>query len=474
MTMKAAKVLSVALVPGALSQYPTPTGKTQINDPDLIDAYNAANDATWVAGHNDYFNGMTFDDARPILGTVLSHISEHLNNTLPDSLYATMGEAPAAFDARDQWKELVHPIRDQAHCGSCWAFSASEVLSDRVAIASKKPSPVLSPEDMVSCDKSDMGCKGGRLSSAWSYLKNTGIVTDKCFPYGAGGGNAPACATKCADSESFTRQKVSSDFAINGVANMQKEMATNGPIQVAFLVYKSFMSYQSGVYTKHMWEFLPEGGHAVKMLGWGTESGTDYWLVANSWGTTKWGKLGGYFKIKRGTNECGIETQGPPYAGLPALSKSAELKEDFVKGGTLKLSWSDCGAAHGKVTGISPNTLTLGTKTTVTGSGSVQEDVTGGTFEIGVKAWPISKTYSGNLCEAKTFDMPMGVGTVKWDGLSCPVKAGAVKVGTDIQMSASLPSSLAKATISIKGKASNGDDLLCMNIQTAPAEAIVV
>ena len=41
--------------------------------------------------------------------------------------------------------------------------------------------------------------------------------------------------------------------------------------------------------------------------------------------------------------------------------------------GTLKLTYQDCGAAHGKVTGLSPNTLTRGQKTTVTGSGSVDE-----------------------------------------------------------------------------------------------------
>jgi len=158
------------------------------------------------------------------------------------------------------------------------------------------------------------------LPNAWKYIKNTGLLTDSCFPYGAGGGNAPACETKCADGSPFTRTKAKSVGAINGVENMQKELMTNGPVQVAFKVYKSFMSYKSGVYSKHFWELLPEGGHAVKVIGWGTESGTDYWLVANSWDTT-WGDEG-LFKIKRGTNECGIETMGPPYAGLPDTASS--------------------------------------------------------------------------------------------------------------------------------------------------------
>merc|ERR1712070_929490 len=121
-----------------------------------------------------------------------------------------LSDPVADFDSRTQRPGLIHPIRDQQQCGSCWAFSAAEVLSDRVAIATKKASPALSPEDMVSCNTGDMGCKGGRLANAWSYLKNTGIVTATCFPYGAGSGTAPACPTKCADSESFTKQKASS------------------------------------------------------------------------------------------------------------------------------------------------------------------------------------------------------------------------------------------------------------------------
>merc|ERR1712048_25176 len=145
-------------------------------------------------------------------------------------------------------------------------------------------------------------------------------VPDACFPYSAGQGTAPKCPNSCVDGESWASAKVKAKtaYAIKGVVNMQKEIMTNGPIQVAFKVYKSFMSYKSGVYKKHVYEILPEGGHAVKIVGWGTESGTDYWWVANSWGTTKWG-LEGYFKISRGDDQCGIETMGPPYAGMPEI-----------------------------------------------------------------------------------------------------------------------------------------------------------
>lgn len=33
------------------------------------------------------------------------------------------------------------------------------------------------------------------------------------------------------------------------------------------------------------------GGHAIKILGWGEENSTPYWLAANSW-NTDWGDNG--------------------------------------------------------------------------------------------------------------------------------------------------------------------------------------
>lgn len=56
------------------------------------------------------------------------------------------------------------------------------------------------------------------------------------------------------------------------------------------------------------------GGHAIRILGWGVENNTPYWLVANSW-NSDWGD-NGFFKILRGSDECGIE--GQINAGIPA------------------------------------------------------------------------------------------------------------------------------------------------------------
>jgi len=294
--------------------------KVLVNDPEYVSRLNSIPDATWVAASHPFFDGQTLGDARVLLGAHLSHISEFLNDTRPDSVYAAVQDVPSDFDSRTAWPGLIHPIRDQQQCGSCWAFSASEAFSDRVAIATGQPSPVLSAEDLVSCDRGDMGCNGGQLPYAWKYLRQTGLVTDSCYPYSAGMGFAPKCRSTCVNKEEFVRTKAATAYAINGVDNMQKDIMTHGPIQVGFQVYRSFMNYKSGIYHKHLWEMLPEGGHAVKMIGWGVDPtikgilGGNYWVVANSWGPD-WGE-NGFFRIVRGWNHCNIEKMGPPFAGL--------------------------------------------------------------------------------------------------------------------------------------------------------------
>jgi len=88
---------------------------------------------------------------------------------------------------------------------------------------------------------------------------------------------------------------------------------TNGPVEASFTVYLDFVTYKSGVYVHKTGGAL--GGHAIKILGWGVDNGVAYWTVANSW-NTDWGAAG-YFLIKRGVDECGIESG--VVAGKPKL-----------------------------------------------------------------------------------------------------------------------------------------------------------
>lgn len=246
------------------------------------------------------FKDYSYEDLRHKLGLKGIPITEE---ELP--LGQVDDTLPTNFVSRDKWPHCVHEIRDQARCGSCWAFSASEVVSDRFCIASsEKVDEILSPQDMVSCDKQDMGCMGGYLDRSWNYLQNTGIVTDACMPYTSGGGQTAACPTKCADGSPFQKYKVKNVRMPKSVQEIKTEIFTNGPVETGFLVYADFMSYKSGIYVKSSNQLM--GGHAVKIVGWGTENGTDYWVVANSWGG-KWGEAG-HFRFKQ-SHCCNFESQ---------------------------------------------------------------------------------------------------------------------------------------------------------------------
>eukprot|EP00929_Paragymnodinium_shiwhaense_P108396 TRINITY_DN74715_c0_g1_i1.p1 TRINITY_DN74715_c0_g1~~TRINITY_DN74715_c0_g1_i1.p1 ORF type:complete len:177 (+),score=34.41 TRINITY_DN74715_c0_g1_i1:77-607(+) len=153
----------------------------------------------------------------------------------------------------------------------------------------------------------------------------------------------------------------------------------------------------------------------------------------------------------------------------------AEEELDFVTGGTLKLTWNDCGDAStkGKVTGFTPGTLTLGQKTTLTGSGSLTESVTGGSYVMGLKAGIISQSFTGDMCQPKSFNLPLGTGSLSWDGVKCPLPTGAVSISVDVSLSAALPGALASADINVAATGSNGDKLLCLNVNTAPSMEFV-
>ncbi|XP_076438146.1 cathepsin B-like [Babylonia areolata] len=250
---------------------------------------------------------------------------------------------PANFDPREKWTNCptLKEIRDQGNCGSCWAFGAVEAMSDRICIASNgSVNAHLSAEELLTCcDSCGDGCNGGFPSAAWDFFANSGIVTggqygshQGCQPYlikkcehhttgklkpCEGDAPTPPCVRTCEASyaKSFDEDKHygKSSYSLPDETAMMEELVTNGPIEAAFTVYSDFLQYKTGVYRHTAGTEL--GGHAIKILGYGEESGEKYWLVANSW-NPDWGD-NGLFKILRGADECGIESQA--VAGMPKI-----------------------------------------------------------------------------------------------------------------------------------------------------------
>ena len=96
--------------------------------------------------------------------------------------------------------------------------------------------------------------------------------------------------------------------------DMKYEIMTNGPCESGFQVYEDFYNYKTGIYQHVTGDYV--AGHAVRVIGWGAENGTEYWIVANSWGTG-WGEKG-WFKIKFGDSSIDNDM----YTCTPDVSKT--------------------------------------------------------------------------------------------------------------------------------------------------------
>jgi cathepsin B len=295
-------------------------GQTNVTSADQVAEINAIANITWTAALTTTFNGMNMWQVKKNRITLRHKKNVDNTTTSDDDSRRNLATIPAAFDARTNWPKCIHPIRDQGGCGDCWAFAASEVLSDRFCIVSNKSTNVvMSPQFLVSCDTTDWACNGGYPYYSWKFLEKSGDVSDTCYPYQSGNGAVPSCSkfTKCSDGSALRHYyaKVNSTKYFTTPAAIQMEIMTNGPVETGMEVYSDFFSYSSGIYTNTTGStFL--GGHAVKIVGWGNANGTNYWIVANSWGTY-WG-MSGYFNIQFGS--CSLDSSA--IAGLPDLTRS--------------------------------------------------------------------------------------------------------------------------------------------------------
>jgi len=305
----------------------------------LIAEVNSNRAAGWKAALNTRWAGQPIHSIQRQLGAL--DVTDPNYVGLPVHVHTgfDMAALPENFDARTQWPSCksIQEVRDQSDCGSCWAFGAVEAASDRICIATNGTHQAhLSAEDLLSCCTScGFGCNGGYPASAWSYLKNTGVVsggnygdnslcvaysmpncdhhvTGKYAPCGANDYSTPSCKRQCDSNSTYTtpyakdHYQFASAYSVSSdPVQIQQEIMTNGPVEASFTVYSDFPNYKTGVYRHVSGSAL--GGHAIKLLGWGVDSVSKlpYWLAANSW-NEDWGE-NGFFRILRGSNECGIE-----------------------------------------------------------------------------------------------------------------------------------------------------------------------
>lgn len=211
--------------------------------------------------------------------------------------------APALRSKSSQdWTGIyTTPVKNQAQCGSCWAFSATEQIeSDTMRTLDE--TYILSPQQLVSCTPfPSMGCNGGWTENAYKYVTSTGgIEQESDYPYTSMTGKTGTCA---AESSKYV-VTVDKYYGLKGETNMANYMLETGPLSVC-LDANTWNTYTGGI----MSVCGNQVDHCVQAVGVDTGS-NGYWKVRNSWGTS-WGESG-FIRLAYGKNTCDISND-PTY-----------------------------------------------------------------------------------------------------------------------------------------------------------------
>lgn len=225
----------------------------------------------------------------------------------------SLSDLPQAGEAVDwRTKGAVTEVKDQGTCGSCWAFSATEEIESAVFMATGKL-PVLSTQQIISCDKTDKGCDGGDTVTAYKYVtKAGGIDTDSDYPDES---HETGETGRCSWDKEKAAQITGYTYAVSpcdsGSCKSQDEdglataLASKGPISVCVNAGGAgWQSYRGGVYKRTCSGAASALDHCVQLVGYDKSGETPYWIVRNSW-NTDWG-IDGYMHLAMGKNLCGI------------------------------------------------------------------------------------------------------------------------------------------------------------------------
>ena len=225
---------------------------------------------------------------------------------------------PAAFDWRTQ--SGLPPIRDQAACGSCWAFSTVGALECAIKIKDGVVAD-LSEQWLISDNQEGWGCGGGwfahdyhlRGSAKHDPYGDNGAVPETAFPYVAQdvAPNGPYPHIYWLDNWAY----IGTGSTIPTVDEIKSAIMAYGPISVGVYANSAFQAYVGGVFNNNDNKTI---NHAVVLVGWDDTQGSNgVWILRNSWGAG-WGE-GGYMRIQYGCSSVGYAANFVNYLATVGL-----------------------------------------------------------------------------------------------------------------------------------------------------------
>lgn len=237
-----------------------------------------------------------------------SRVERDVSEASFDDLNVRAEQLPASMDWRTSG--CIAAPMDQQTCGCCYAIASVSVV-EAMRCIKKVSGPVLSSQQVVDCSIAydNHGCDGGWPTSVYKYLQDEGdLARERCYNFAARQGVCkmywmemlPGCTVDSSPTDSRLNYKV-----LTNERDIQRYVAENGPVATVLQASNKFLYYGSGIFDDPTCSRSPDAvDHAIVIVGYGREAGTDYWLIKNSWGTS-WGDEG-YAKVKRGTNACSI------------------------------------------------------------------------------------------------------------------------------------------------------------------------
>ena len=285
-------------------------------------------------------------------GTVLNdHPSVFRSSSSLKTSFVPDVEVPPVFRGEYVWKEYISRIVNQGKCGNCWAAATTTALADRFgimtlgqniyrfssyqltvceSILSEKPPTdpnVLSQIHLAA--HSTKACYGNTIVNALKHLYVYGVLNYECFSNSKKAlsgiknlksyekvGDLPKCNEllgndydTCSDGITAARFfRCINYYSINSnIDEIKKDIYKFGSVISGFILYDDFINEYDGktIYMGPKSNSKPQGGHAIRIVGWDKEGDVEYWIIANSWGSS-WG-LDGYFKMKMGIPQCQLE-----------------------------------------------------------------------------------------------------------------------------------------------------------------------
>ncbi|XP_048416032.1 procathepsin L-like [Stegostoma tigrinum] len=253
----------------------------------------------------NHFGDMTSEEFNQLMN---GFIQRNLESPTPneESLHDhDKMDPPQGIDWRG--RGYVTEVKDQGHCGSCWAFSATGSLEGQIYRKTNKLIS-LSEQNLVDCSRhhGNEGCCGGLVHQAFKYIqRNGGIDNETYYPY---------IATDKGPCKYNPLHSVANCTGYRTIRHGSEEalamaVASVGPISVGVdAAHLSFQFYRSGIYQDNKCSTTTLN-HAVLVVGYGThgegETAQRYWIIKNSWGK-HWGINGYMLLAKDMNNQCGI------------------------------------------------------------------------------------------------------------------------------------------------------------------------